>query len=51
MAKRYYGKRTAMPTEIPYVLLPVKQVAVVDDVRPTPELDDEEKQCLDADED
>ncbi|KAE8885480.1 hypothetical protein PF003_g30282 [Phytophthora fragariae] len=51
MAKRYYGKRTAMPTEIPYVLLPVKQVAVVDDVRPTPELDDEEKQSLDADED
>lgn len=51
MAKRYYGKSTAMPIEIPYALLPVKQVAVVDDVRPTPELDDEEKQCLDADED
>ncbi|KAE8970245.1 hypothetical protein PR002_g27175 [Phytophthora rubi] len=28
LANRYYGKRTVVPSDVPYVLLPVKQVAV-----------------------
>lgn len=30
LAKRYYGKRTTVPREIPYVLLPVRHVTVMD---------------------
>ncbi|KAE9211724.1 hypothetical protein PF002_g18442 [Phytophthora fragariae] len=30
IAKQYYGKQTVIPTEIPFVLMPVTRVAIVD---------------------
>ncbi|KAG2804899.1 hypothetical protein PC111_g18058 [Phytophthora cactorum] len=40
MARRYYGKQTRVPNEIPYVLLPVNDVAVTEPEAPTEELED-----------